>query len=324
MQIAIDPYIPFVRGLFEKYGAKVVYGDNINGCDAVIIRTRTRCDSAFLKNHSPKIIATATIGYDHIDVEYCHRHGIELVTAAGCNARAVAQWVFAALIALNVDNPPEHTLGIVGVGNVGSVVDRIARSVGFRTLLCDPPRAAHENGFVTLDFLLENSTIVTLHTPLNTTTRGMADESFFKKISREAIFLNSSRGEVVNERALLDSGLKKIALDVWCNEPKIDRELLERVNIATPHIAGYSQQGKAMGSAIVVRAVAASLGIDELLNWYPPEVEPTMINESLTWQQMRQTMCANYSILADDCALRKAPLQFENLRSNYHYRKEFF
>lgn len=326
MKITIDRHIPFIEGVFEPYGVEVVYSEHVDpiGADALIIRTRTKCDAQLLDGHSPRIIATATIGYDHIDRRYCDTHGIEVVTAAGCNARGVAQWVFAALIAMGVKHPAKQTLGIVGVGNVGSVVARIARSLGFSVLMCDPARAAQETGFVTLDELLTGSDIVTIHTPLDETTRQMADEGFFSKMRHGALFLNSSRGEVVDQQALMDSCVTKFALDVWCNEPAIDRQLLEKADVATPHIAGYSLQGKAMGTAMSVRSVARVLGIAELENWYPPQVSPTVLQPHINWSEMTRGMARYYDIVSDDAALRRDVTQFEKLRSSYSYRHEFF
>lgn len=326
MKIAIDSHIPFIEGVFEPFGIDVVYSESIDPaeCDALIIRTRTKCDAKLLDAHSPRIISTATIGYDHIDVQYCRDRGIEVATAAGCNARGVAQWVFAALIQMGVKEPSDHTIGIIGVGNVGSVVAAVARSVGFRVLMCDPPRAVSEPGFVSLDELLRNSDIVTIHTPLDETTRSMADAVFFAQMKSGAIFLNSSRGEVVDEQALLDSHISKFALDVWYDEPRINLELLRRATIATPHIAGYSAQGKAMGTAMSVRSVARKLGITELIDWYPSQIEPTTPNISIDWQTLVCEMPKHYIIGNDSAALRREPKHFEQLRSNYNYRHEFF
>lgn len=327
MRIAIDRHIPFIEGVFEPHGIEVSYQSEVSAADAdaMIIRTRTRCNATTLAGHHPRIIATATIGFDHIDLDYCHSHNIEVVTAAGCNARGVAQWLFAALLELGIKQPSAHTLGVIGVGNVGSVVARVAHSVGFRVVLCDPPRAARgEAGFVPLEQLLTQSDIVTIHTPLDNTTCGMANADFFARMSSEAIFLNSSRGEVVDQDALMDSSLRRIALDVWCNEPQIDTRLMERVSIATPHIAGYSLQGKAMGTAMSVRSVARALGIDALRDWYPPQVTPTVVNETISWPQMQQQMAHFYDIMSDDHRLRAHVENFEQLRSNYAYRTEFF
>lgn len=327
MLIVVDRHIPFIEGVFEAHGVDVVYSECIDptGADALIIRTRTRCDEKLLRGHSPRIIATATIGYDHIDMQYCRDHGIVVATAAGCNARGVAQWFFAAIAAMGADPVRRQTtIGVVGVGNVGSVVDRVARSAGFRTLLCDPPLAEHRGGFVTLEHLLAESDIVTIHTPLNETTCSMANADFFARMRRDALFLNSSRGEVVDERALMESHIEKFALDVWGGEPLIDSVLLSCAAIATPHVAGYSLQGKAAGTAMSVRSVARVLGISALESWYPPQVRPTIPNNDISWQQITAMMPVYYDIMVDDRALRVRPSDFEKQRSNYDYRTEFF
>lgn len=329
MKIVIDSNIPFIDGVFEPFGVKVLYNecidrDCIKDADALIIRTRTLCDATLLRRRSPRIIATATIGFDHIQMDYCAARGIKVVTAAGCNARAVAQWVFAALMKMGVTEPQKLTMGIIGVGNVGSVVEQIARSVGFRVVRCDPPRGLHEPGFIPMDELLPQSDIVTIHTPLNATSQQMADDHFFDKLKPGAILLNSSRGEVVDQHALLNSRVNSFALDVWCNEPKIDINTLSCATIATPHIAGYSAQGKAMGTAMSVRSVARELGIKGLEMWYPRQVKPVNPMSRISWYEMCELMNHYYDITVDDRALRSNPEDFEKLRSNYNYRDEFF
>lgn len=333
MKIVIDDKIPFIRGIFEPF-AEVVYlpggqigPANVRDADVLIVRTRTRCDQSLLEGSSVRMIATATIGFDHIDMDFCRAHGIEVATAAGCNARAVAQWVFAALIAMGAS--PGQTLGVVGVGNVGSVVSTIAGSAGFRVLLCDPPRAARgEGAFVPLEELLGQSDVVTLHVPLDDSTRDMASGEFFGRIKPGALFLNSSRGEVVDESALigaLDEGrISKAALDVWRNEPGINLSLLSRITVATPHIAGYSLQGKAMGTAMVVRAVSAKFGLNVEPDWYPTEAPLSRIDNEIGWEEIVSEMPSYYDILRDDRTLRNDRSAFESLRSDYRFRNEFF
>lgn len=316
MKIVIDDKIPYIRGVFDHH-ADVFYlppceitPAAVATADALIIRTRTRCDATLLRDSKVRLIATATIGFDHIDTHYCHTHAIEVATAAGCNARAVAQWVFAAL---RHTGPNQGTIGVIGVGNVGTQVCAMAEQYDYNTLKCDPPRAAAEghNQFVTLGHLLENSDIVTLHVPLNDLTREMADTLFFEKIKRGATFINSSRGEVVHQptllAAILNGTLSHVALDVWANEPNIDPNLLHATNIATPHIAGYSARGKAQGTQMVVRTVAKHFNIKELLNW-SPNITCTPENPE------------DYNIIADDAQLRANPSLFETLRSKYKYR----
>lgn len=334
----IDDKIPFIRGVFEPY-AEVVYrpggaidAETVRRADALVVRTRTRCDEALLDGSRVRIVATATIGYDHIDRDYCRRRGIRVATAAGCNARGVLQWVFAALGALKID-PRTTTLGIVGVGNVGGAVRELAQAVGFgEVVCCDPPRVERrEPGtehFVSLEELSGRADVVTTHVLLDDSTRGMMGAAVFGAMRPGTVFLNSSRGEVVDEGALKEAlrngRVGRAALDVWAGEPQIDRELLSLATIATPHIAGYSLQGKAMGTALSVRAVAAELGLPIRADWYPEGAPVQHPCTTISWREITERMPAYYDILADDAALRAAPERFEALRSDYRFREEFF
>lgn len=337
MKIIIDKNIPFVRGVFESYAsvdymAGAAIGPlQVDNADALMIRTRTRCDETLLRDSSVGIIATATIGYDHIDLDYCRRRAIRVATSSGCNAAGVAQWVFAAILALGIDPGARRVLGVVGVGNVGGIVARVARSVGFEVLECDPVRQRTEHGldhFVSYEDLLRRSDIITFHTPLDSTTRGMFCARAMSELRQDAVVLNSSRGEIIEPEALIKARecglLARVALDVWPGEPMIDRRLLQSVDIATPHIAGYSLQGKALGSAMAVRAVARHLGIENLLDWYPEQVTPVDRRFDISLDQMVCQMPRHYDIMADDAALRHSVSSFEVLREAYHYRTEFF
>lgn len=336
MKIVADKKIPFLEGVFEPYGVEVVYksgGDigaaDVRDADALVVRTRTRCDASLLDGSSVGLVATATIGFDHVDTQYCFDKGVEVVTAAGCNARGVAQYVMAALVALDV--APGAVLGVVGVGNVGGVVCRVARSLGYTVLMNDPPREARGDSgdFIGLDELIGRADVVTFHVPLDGSTRDMVSAQLLSMVRPEAVIINSSRGEIMDQVALSDC-LKngKVAhsvLDVWRNEPNIDRHLMALSTIATPHIAGYSLQGKAMGTAMVVRAVARRFGIAELIGWYPyKQVTPTTERDNITWPMMIEGLKANYDILADSAALKQNPQDFELLRERYLYRNEFF
>lgn len=323
MLIVCDDKIPFLRGVFEPF-AEVKYltgsritRDDILDADALIVRTRTRCDCALLEGTKVRIVASATIGIDHIDTLWCEQNGIIWANAPGCNARSVCQWVGSTLSALShllgMDLRGK-TLGIVGVGHVGSEVARLAPTLGMSTLLCDPPRAESEGaeGFVSLEDLTRRSDIITIHTPLTAQTFHLFDSERLKSLSSAQILINSARGEIVDggalKSALREGHLRAAALDVWENEPEIDRELLERVTIATPHIAGYSADGKANGTTAAVRSVANTLGIKALSGWkvesIPESAEPY------------------YNVLKDDTVLREHPEDFERLRSDYPIRRE--
>jgi len=328
--------------VFEPY-AEVVYKDgreisreDVADADALITRTRTRCDAALLEGTSVRIIATATIGTDHIDLPWCASAGIEISNAEGCNASGVMDYVFSALYAVAARKSitlEGKTFGIVGVGNVGKKVEDAARKLGFEMLLCDPPRAAAEGPekFCSLDELLERADIVTLHTPLNPETTGMAGADFFRKIKPGAVFINAARGEIVDENELLHA-LPKLGaaiIDTWCHEPAVNRTLLDAVDVATPHIAGYSYQGKQNGTAAAVRAVARFFGIEALYGFFPEaeteDLEPVHLHiGGLGQGEIAAMIQYNYPIFTDDFFFRLDPDGFERIRSDYRYRREFY
>ena len=342
MKIVADKHIPFLEGVFEPY-AEVVYidgrsitHDDIVDADAMIIRTRTRCNAELLDNTRVRIIATATIGTDHIDLPYCSERGIEVHNAEGCNAGGVMQYVFSAIYgvaarkSIKIDN---MTIGIVGVGHVGSKVEAMARYLGLDVLLCDPPRAEKEGpeAFCSLDYLLANSHVVTMHVPLDETTRKMADEEFFRMMQPGAIFINASRGEVVDDDALVQAipKLGAVVIDTWNNEPDVNADLIEMVDIATPHIAGYSYQGKQNGTASAVQSVARRFGIEPLYDFYPeedlPDHNPILLDlKDKTQGERAAVFQYNYPIFTDDFRFRMEPHKFEKLRSEYQYRREIY
>ena len=342
MKIVADIDVPFLKGVFEPY-AEVVYKkgseivhDDVVDADALILRTRTRCNAELLEGSKVRIVATATIGTDHVDFEYCDSHGIEVHNAAGCNAGGVMQYVFSALYGIaarkgiKIDG---STIGIVGVGNVGRKVEQMAEYLGFNILRCDPPREEKEGpeGFCSLDYLLANSQIVTLHVPLDDTTRKMADVNFFALMQPGSIFINASRGEVVDEDALKAAMPKfgAVVIDTWNNEPNVDEELMDMVDIATPHIAGYSYQGKQAGTAMAVQAVARYFGIEALYDFFPeadiPDHDPVLLDlKGKNHGQIAAVFQYNYPIFTDDFRFRMAPRKFEELRSEYKYRREIY
>ncbi len=348
MKIVADDKIPFLKGALEPH-AEVVYisGKQINkeilkDSDALLIRTRTKCTENLLEGTKVRFIGTATIGFDHIDTHYCTKKNITWTNAPGCNSNSVKQYVAAALLRISDEcnfNLKDKTLGIIGVGNVGSKVEKFARTIGMNVLLNDPPRARMEGKkhFHTLNTVLSESDIVTVHVPLNLVgedcTYHLFDEENFKKIRKGAWFLNTSRGEVADSYALkkvLGSGrLSGAVLDVWENEPDIDRELMGLAFIATPHIAGYSTDGKANGTAMVVNALCKYFNLP-LANWYPKEVPPppfpdmTIECKSKSAEEIvREAVYCTYNIDEDNRNLRPSPSDFEKQRGDYPNRREF-
>ncbi len=314
--LVVDRDIPFLEGVTDPWfevralPGKAIGPADVRDAAALLVRTRTRCDAALLDGSAIRLVATATIGTDHIDLDYCASHGITVASAPGCNAAAVAQYVRVALHTLGLDRPGT-TLGVIGVGHVGTLVAEAGRRRGIRVLLNDPPREAAEGpaGFTPLPELLAQSDVVTLHIPLWPENRDFADAAFFAAMKPGASFINASRGEVVDEAALLAARpkLDKLVIDVWKNEPDINRTLLAAADIATPHIAGYSIQGKMNGTTAVVRALGEAFDIDELKSF-------TVSGVTLPQDP--------YDILQDDAKLRNHPELFEQLRSVYAYRND--
>ena len=297
MKIVCDDKIPFLRGVFEPY-AEVVYlpgaaigAADVRDADAIVTRTRTRCGRALLEGSSVRAIASATIGYDHIHTAYCESRGIAWSNAPGCNSGSVAQWVRSVLETLARSHgftPSDRTLGIVGVGHVGTKVAALARELGMTVLLCDPPRAAAEGpqGFVSLEEIIDRADIITLHVPLDASTKYMFDVKRIATLRPGQILINSSRGEVVDGTAL--------------------KEALKTGRF-TPHIAGYSLDGKANGTSAAVRFLARQLGIPALLDFsviLPPATD------------------ASYDVTRDSDALKSDLTAFEHLRETYPVRRE--
>jgi len=347
IKIVADHKIPFLEGALDGV-ARVEYlpgaeisRAHLRDADALITRTRTLCNRNLLEGTSVRFIASATIGYDHIDTEYCREKGIGWTNAPGCNSSSVEQYVVSTLLWLAVHHGldlPSMTLGIVGVGNVGSKVARAATALGMKVLLNDPPRERAEGGdeFTSLEVIKEQSDIITLHVPLNRggddNTFHLLDTRFINSLKKGTILINTSRGSVVDERAALEgirnARLAHVILDVFENEPVLSEDLLEALTLATPHIAGYSLDGKANGTTMSVRAISRffNLGLDQ---WCPAGIPAPENSEILTdasdanitellWEVYSQC----YDVSSDDQRLRSAPGTFEKLRGNYPFRRE--
>lgn len=331
MRVVIDAAIPYLSGILEPYceveyiPTKEITADVVRNADALLIRTRTRCDQALLEGSAVKFIATATIGTDHIDHKYCSEHNITVCSAPGCNARGVLQWVAATLHHITSTDslkPEDYTLGVVGVGNVGSLVSKYARHWGFQVMACDPPRAAREGGeFYAIDEIANKCDIITFHTPLDNTTYHLVNESLISKMLPDAIIINASRGGVVDNRIVAKSGHRYI-FDVWESEPDIEQEILQGATLATPHIAGYSVQGKANASSIVVNALARHFHLP-LHDWYPEGVKRTT-PRLISWEELCVTISKYCDIRKESLLLKSSPQDFEYMRNNYNYREEYF
>lgn len=423
-----------MKGIFENdceveyYPGSEITPQRVKDADALIVRTRTKCNAQLLEGSKVKVIASATIGTDHIDRAWCQSHNIALFNAPGCNSGGVLQYFLTALFkclstrelwqkflnsapdatgtecsaagaaagsVAGVDGTAEgaaaataagnsasesapFTVGVIGVGNVGSKVAAACEGLGFEVLRNDPPKErqqtlAYNSGYLrivdfkdyySLDYLLENSDVVTLHVPLDETTRGMADASFFARMKPGAIFINSSRGEVVDEAALLANihKLAAVVLDVWVGEPNINKELLQSAFIATPHIAGYSAEGKIKGTQMAVEAIrrymrdngltastcpagaaAAGFAPATTAGATPaascthsagatpaaagtctiPEEQPIPVDfRGKNIDEISQMLESIFPIQELSDSLKANPHTFEEMRNNYHYRHE--
>ena len=323
MKVIVDNKIPYIEGVIEKIADEVVYlpgggftKELVKDADALIVRTRTHCNRELLEGSQVKFIATATIGYDHIDTAYCQEAGIEWTNCPGCNAGSVEQYVCSALQLLSTQKGLDlknATLGVIGVGHVGSRVARMAESLGMRVLLNDPPRADKgESGFVDLETIARECDVITFHTPLIREGKyrsfHLADEDFFFGLHRTPFVINSSRGEVVDTASLLVAlaagRVKDAVIDTWEYEPMISRELMEVAFLATPHIAGYSADGKANATRMSLEALCRFFCIEAKFDIVPPE-GPN-----------------DYDPTRDSDWLKAAPEKFEWFRGNYPLRRE--
>lgn len=329
MKIVVDSDIPYIKGRLEAAGIETVYRDQwdfdrdvVADADAMLIRTRTQCNRQLLEGSRVRLIATATIGMDQIDTDWCSAAGITVCNAPGCNAPAVAQYVWSSLLRVwNVENTGDlsgKTLGIVGCGNVGSIVKAWSERLKVRVLVSDPPKGMN----YPLDRLMAESDAITLHTPLTRTgqhpTFHLIGENELKAMRPGALLVNAARGEVVDFEALkphVMSGRIKAVIDTWEGEPAIDPQLLDAVEFGTCHIAGYSVEGKQRATRMALEAVDRKFGlqIDKsgLAGRYDgsPDLSARRILESFdpgveTWR------------------LRANPAAFDVLRNEYELRKE--
>jgi erythronate-4-phosphate dehydrogenase len=336
MKIVADPNIPYIHEAFAPLGdITLIPGRQINAAgvrdaDLLLVRSVTPVNAALLDGSRVQFVATATIGFDHIDRHYLERRGISFATAAGSNANSVAEYIVAAMLELGHRQGwrlRDKTLGVVGVGNVGRKVVGYAEALGMRVLQNDPPRQRAENlvSFVPLDRILAEADIITLHVPL-TKTGPDATRHLFSP--QRGLIINSSRGAVLDNKKLLAAHLAGLVLDVWEGEPNLLPGLLEKVDIGTPHIAGYSFDGKVNGTRMIYEAACRHLGVNP--TWQPVLPVPPVprIEADVTGMDdedaLRKIIHQVYDITADDAALRRVgSAGFDKLRAEYPVRREF-
>lgn len=354
MKIVADENIPFVRDCFASLGSvEVVSGGDIRpetvaDVDILIVRSVTEVDSELLEGSNVSFVGTSTIGFDHIDAEYLESRGIGFASAPGSNADSVAEYVTSALLNIADRKGLElagKSIGIIGVGNVGSRVEKKTVALGMKPVLNDPPleRKTGARKYRPLEELYDCD-FITLHTQLTfegeDKTFHLVNEKLLDNLKSGAVLLNTSRGAVVDSTALKQSleaeKLSGTVLDVWEDEPDIDTELLEMVVIGTPHIAGYSFDGKVRGMVMIYNAVCEYFGIDKRADesdFLPePEIEELQIDSFDDVQnEVLKIVNKIYNVCEDDKALRrilnlddnKRAEFFRKLRREYPVRREF-
>lgn len=344
MKIVADNEIPYLKGLLEPV-AEVVYlpgrsirREDLIDADALIIRTRTKCNRELLEGTKVSFIGTTAIGYDHIDASYCEVKNIKWVNAPGCNSKAVAQYVTSCILSLSEKygfNPSEKKLGIIGVGQVGQKVERNARLLEMEVLLNDPPRARNEGekNFKSIETIFEQCDIISFHPTLEKEgpdkTFHLADFSFFSKLRKPIFIINTSRGGVIDTSSLkkaIQSGLViDCAIDCWENEPDIDLELLKICHIATPHIAGYSYDGKANATKIVLEQlnIFFQLNLPRLTPDLPNPESPVIKIARYSEDKINSALLHTYDPLSDTKMLKENPSKFDELRAKYEFRREY-
>ena len=338
-KIVIDDKIPYIKETISKLTNRAVYipgnmigNDDIRDADALIIRTRTHCDAQLLKGSNVKFVATATIGYDHIDTNFMEQAGIKWINCPGCNASSVAQYIDAVLTLIKTEKHidiQKQTIGIVGCGHVGKKVVEVAKRKGMNILVCDPPRsdAEGEKGFVSMEQIAKEADIITFHVPLTKEGRyptyHLANETLFDSLSKKTIIINSSRGAVVDNDALLHAinynKVKDAVIDTWENEPNINKELLKRVWIGTPHIAGYSADGKTNADNMVISALCEFFSLPMQPAICPPEIP----NADLCPKNEDERTLFFYNPIPESNKLKLEPEKFEWFRNNYPLRREY-
>lgn len=338
MKIVVDDKIPYIRETICQLADEVVFlsgaaitAADVKEADVLVVRTRTHCNQQLLEGSKVQLVVTATIGYDHIDTHWLDKAGIRWTNCPGCNSGSVAQYVECSLLLLEQQKKlplRQSTIGIVGCGHVGSKVKAVAERLGMHVLVCDPPlqkansQKLTANSYVSLDEIERRCDVITFHVPLTREGRyatwHLADDAFFQRLSRVPYIINTSRGEVVDNKALLkaleEGRVRDAVIDVWENEPHPDAALLEKVFIGTPHIAGYSADGKVNADNMVVDAICQQFGLP-----HPePIVPPTLPSDiHLTGSPLDL-----YNPMDDSRKLKAEPSFFEQLRNNYPLRRE--
>ncbi|OEO25490.1 4-phosphoerythronate dehydrogenase [Pseudomonas sp. J237] len=353
MRIVADENIPLVDEFFSGFGqitrlpGRGIKPADVADADVLLVRSVTRVNKALLTGSKVKFVGTATIGTDHLDLDYFAQAGIGWSSAPGCNARGVVDYVLGSLLVLAEQQGVDlagKVYGVVGAGQVGGRLVEVLRNLGWQVLVCDPPRAAAEGGdFVSLEQILAECDVISLHTPITAVgehpTQHLLDAARLAQLQPGSWLINASRGPVVDNQALLAALRQRpdlqAVLDVWEGEPLADQALVDLCQIATPHIAGYSLDGKLRGTAQIYQALCAHLAVAETVqldDLMPPSWLPELtLNAEAQLPWALATICrAVYDPRRDDADFRRCVrgdesqrrAAFDALRKHYPVRRE--
>jgi erythronate-4-phosphate dehydrogenase len=353
MRIVADENIPLLDAFFSGFGEIRRYPGRtldraaVADADVLLVRSVTKVTRELLEGTPVRFVGTCTIGTDHLDLEYFDEAGIQWASAPGCNARGVVDYVLGSLLTLaEIEGADltQRTYGVVGAGQVGGRLVKVLRGLGWNVLVCDPPRQALEGGeYVSLDEIVARCDVISLHTPLSKTgdlpTWHLFDRARLQALKPGAWLINAARGPIVDNTALRDVLLDRedlqAVLDVWEHEPRVDVELAELCVIGTPHIAGYSLDGRQRGTAQIYQALCAHLGqspsisLDDLLP--KPWLAHVTLDSATDTAWALNMLCRGvYDPRRDDADLRRSlvgdaasqPLAFDALRKHYPPRRE--
>lgn len=346
-RLVIDDAIPFATAIFGHLGEVIlkpgrdINSDDLQSADALIVRSRTQVNQSLLQNSSVNFVGSTVVGLDHIDQAWLSQQNIHFYSAQGCNANSVAEYIISGLFQLAEDHSFDlrsQTLGIIGVGHVGKLVQQKAQVLGITCLLNDPPRADQESktDFCELEDLLAQADIITLHTPLILTgkypTHPLLNADNLKLLKPNATIINAARGGIIDEQAWLNTPTRAKLIDCWQNEPYINAALYQQADYATPHIAGHSLEAKVNGSAMVYQALCKHWKIEANYHWrseLPPPPKPLSSPNTNDWQTaLHQIFKQAYDLTQDDLAIRADNIeqvhqQFELYRRHYPVRREW-
>lgn len=353
MLIVADENIPLVDAFFAEFGeirrlpGRQITRADVHDADVLLVRSVTKVDRDLLEGSAVRFVGTCTIGTDHLALDYFHQEGIQWSSAPGCNARGVVDYVLGSLLTLaeiEGANLNQRTYGVVGAGEVGGRLVNVLKGLGFNVQVCDPPRQAAEGGdYVSLEQIIERCDVISLHTPLDKSAENatwhLLDQQRLNQLKHGTWLINASRGPVIDNNALREVLTRRedlqAVLDVWEAEPQVDVELADLCVLATPHIAGYSLDGKQRGTAQIYQAFCDFLGQEAVIKLADLLPAPWLAKVELSADSdpawALATVCRGvYDPRRDDADFRRSlvgtvqeqKLAFDALRKHYPVRRE--